>query len=57
MRFTLIPSTNTKPVSYTHLKTVMTTEPKFVPSDAVMVTFSNNVRAKLRLIDLSLIHI
>ncbi len=32
-------------------KTVMTTEPKFVPSDAVMVTFSNNVRAKLRLID------
>ncbi|HBC30739.1 MAG TPA: stage IV sporulation protein A, partial [Clostridiales bacterium] len=32
-------------------KTVMTTEPKFVPSEAVMVTFSNNVKAKLRLID------
>lgn len=32
-------------------KTVTTTEPKFVPSEAVMVTFNNNLKAKLRLID------
>ncbi len=32
-------------------KTVTTTEPKFVPGEAVTVTFSNNVKAKLKLID------
>ena len=32
-------------------KTVTTTEPKFVPGEAVAVTFNNNVKAKLRLID------
>lgn len=32
-------------------KTVTTTEPKFVPGSAVKVTFSNNINAKLRLID------
>ena len=32
-------------------KTVTTTEPKFVPGEAVMVTFNNNIKAKLRLID------
>jgi hypothetical protein len=32
-------------------KTVMTTEPKFVPGEAVEVTFNNNIKAKLRLID------
>lgn len=32
-------------------KTVTTTEPKFVPSDAVNVVFKDNINAKLRLID------
>ena len=32
-------------------KTVTTTEPKFVPGNAVKVTFKNNVNARLRLID------
>ncbi len=32
-------------------KTVTTTEPKFVPGNAVKVTFKNNINAKLRLID------
>lgn len=32
-------------------KTVTTTEPKFVPGEAVAVTFNNKVNAKLRLID------
>lgn len=32
-------------------KTVTTTEPKFVPGNAVKVTFKDNVSAKLRLID------
>ena len=32
-------------------KTVTTTEPKFVPGEAVQVTFNNNIKAKLRLID------
>lgn len=32
-------------------KTVTTTEPKFVPGEAVAVTFNNNIKAKLRLID------
>jgi stage IV sporulation protein A len=32
-------------------KTVTTTEPKFVPGEAVKVTFKDNITAKLRLID------
>lgn len=32
-------------------KTVTTTEPKFVPSNAVNVTFKDNISSKLRLID------
>lgn len=32
-------------------KTVTTTEPKFIPGNAVNVSFKENVRAKLRLID------
>jgi stage IV sporulation protein A len=32
-------------------KTVTTTEPKFVPGNAVSVTFKDNINAKLRLID------
>lgn len=32
-------------------KTVMTTEPKFVPANAVNIVFKENVKAKLRLID------
>jgi len=32
-------------------KTVTTTEPKFVPGEAVNVTFDDNISAKLRLID------
>ena len=32
-------------------KTVTTTEPKFVPGNAVKVTFKENINAKLRLID------
>lgn len=32
-------------------KTVMTTEPKFIPKDAIETNISDNVRCKLRLID------
>lgn len=32
-------------------KTITTTEPKFVPGNAVSITFSNNINAKLRMID------
>lgn len=32
-------------------KTIMTTQPKFVPAEAVGVTFAENVKAQIRLID------
>lgn len=32
-------------------KTIMTTQPKFVPSEAVEVTFAENIKAQIRLID------
>lgn len=32
-------------------KTIMTTQPKFVPAEAVEVTFAENVKARIRLID------
>ena len=35
----------------------MTTQPKFVPGEAVNVQFSPNASANVRLVDLSLIHI
>ena len=38
-------------------KTIMTTEPKFIPNEAVEISFGENTHFKVRLIDLSLIHI
>ena len=32
-------------------KTVMTTEPKFIPKEAVQITLGDGIQAKVRLID------
>lgn len=32
-------------------KTIMTTEPKFIPNEAVSITVGNNVKMKVRLVD------
>ena len=32
-------------------KTIMTTEPKFVPNEAVEITIDNNIKLKTRLVD------
>ena len=32
-------------------KTIMTTEPKFVPNEAVEITIDNNLKLKTRLVD------
>ena len=38
-------------------RTIMTTEPKFVPKEAAQIRLSDDVAVNVRLIDLSLIHI
>ena len=35
-------------------KVIMTTQPKFIPSNAVKVSFNNNATASVRLVDISL---
>ena len=32
-------------------KTIMTTEPKFVPNEAIEITIDNNLKLKTRLVD------
>ena len=34
-----------------HGRTIMTTEPKFIPNEAVQITLGDNIKLKTRLVD------